>query len=49
LWGKNLTDVETQTRGFYFANDPRDLYANAINYTQKAAPRTVGISTVLEF
>ncbi len=49
VWGKNLTDVETQTRGFYFANDPRDFYANAQNYTQKGAPRTVGMSAVLEF
>ena len=48
LWGKNLTDKETQTRGFYFGNDPRDFYESH-GYTQKGAPRTVGVSAILDF
>ena len=52
LWGKNLTDELVETRGFYFSNDfgndPRKFYA-AEPYTQKGAPRTVGISASYAF
>ncbi len=52
LWGKNLTDEGVETRGFYFShdfgNDPRKFYAPE-PYTQKGAPRTIGLSASLEF
>lgn len=52
LWAKNLTDATVETRGFYFShdfgNDPRKFYA-AEPYSQKGAPRTVGVSASLSF
>ena len=52
VWGKNLTDEEVQTRGFYFSNDfgndPREFYAPE-TYTQLGAPRTFGINGTYRF
>lgn len=42
LWAKNIFDKDYSTRGFYFANEPPDW--NDKLYTQKGAPRTVGIT-----
>ncbi|MFL0797069.1 MAG: TonB-dependent receptor [Cellvibrionaceae bacterium] len=49
LWGKNLTDEEYGTRGFYFANDPREFYATEVNYIQLGDPRTVGVTATYSF
>ncbi len=43
LWGRNLTDERYETRGFGFANDPRDNYATG-GYQQLGEPRVVGLS-----
>ncbi len=43
LWGRNLTDTDYEVRGFYFANDPRDFYADDEAYTQLGDPRTFGL------
>lgn len=43
LSAKNIFDKETQVRGFYFGNDPRDWY-EAHNYVQLGAPSTVNLS-----
>lgn len=49
LWGRNLTDEGYEVRGFYFANDPRDFYAEAEAYTQLGDPRTFGLSATYSF
>ena len=41
LWGRNLLDKEYQTRGFGFANDPRDFYSSG-GYYQLGEPRVIG-------
>ncbi|OZB04275.1 MAG: hypothetical protein B7X54_08255, partial [Idiomarina sp. 34-48-12] len=43
LWGRNLTDEDYATRGFYFGNDPRDEY-QPTTYVQWGEPRRVGIT-----
>ncbi|WP_105101717.1 TonB-dependent receptor [Microbulbifer pacificus] len=47
LWGRNLTDEEVYTRGFYFSNqfgnNPANGYAPE-GYYQLGEPRTAGIS-----
>ena len=47
LWGRNLTDENIETRGFYFSNEfgnnPSNGYAPE-TYTQFGEPRLVGIS-----
>ena len=43
LWGRNLTDADYHVRGFFFGNDPRDLYTPRV-FTQLGAPRQVGLS-----
>ncbi len=52
VWVKNITDEQTETRGFYFShdfgNDPRKLYAPE-PYTQKGAPQTFGASVSYTF
>lgn len=48
LWGRNLTDEDIQTRGFFFGNDPRLIY-DARGYTQLAEPRRVGIGFSRDF
>lgn len=49
LWGRNLTDRDYATRGFYFANDPRDFYETEENYVQLGAPRTWGVTATWNF
>ncbi|UTF59253.1 TonB-dependent receptor [Gilvimarinus sp. DA14] len=49
LWGRNLTDEDTQTRGFgAFGNDPRKGYATE-PYYQFGEPRVVGLSGTYRF
>lgn len=43
VWGRNLTDEDVLTRGFFFGNDPRDGYAPK-GYTQLGEPRRYGVS-----
>jgi Outer membrane receptor proteins, mostly Fe transport len=43
LWGRNLTNEDYATRGFYFGNDPRDEY-QPTTYVQWGEPRRVGIT-----
>lgn len=49
LWGKNLTDKEYATRGFYWANTPADDWSNTKLYTQKGNPRTFGLTVSYDF
>jgi len=42
LWGRNLTDQNYQTRGFFFGNEPPDFPAT--RYTKFGDPRTYGIT-----
>ena len=49
LWGRNLTDKDYATRGFYFANDPRDLYESEQAYVQLGDPRTYGVTVTYQF
>jgi len=52
LWGRNLTDEDVQTRGFFFSNDfgnnPGNGYAPE-PYYQYAEPRIFGVSASIEF
>ncbi len=48
LWGRNLTNEDVQTRGFYFGNDPRKFYANEAYY-QYAEPRSFGVEARYSF
>jgi iron complex outermembrane recepter protein len=48
LWGRNLTDQDTHTRGYFFGNDPRIDYAPRL-YTQLGEPRRVGFSVTRSF
>ena len=52
LWGRNLTDEDVETRGFYFSNEggnnPSNGYA-AEAYTQFGEPRLVGLSVTFEW
>lgn len=49
LWGRNLTDKDYATRGFYFANDPRDLFESEQAYVQLGDPRTYGLTVTYQF
>lgn len=42
LFGRNLTDVEQEVRGFHFGNDPRDGYSNE-RWVQYGEPRLIGV------
>ncbi len=42
-WGRNLTDKDYDVRGFFFGNDPRSLYEDAL-YTQLGDPRRYGVT-----
>jgi outer membrane receptor protein involved in Fe transport len=48
LYGRNLTDEEYATRGFGFANDPRDFYTS-VGYIQLGEPRLLGIEAQINF
>lgn len=48
LWGRNLTDQDYQTRGFYFGNDPRKFYASEAYY-QYGEPRVFGLEARYSF
>src|SRR5690606_18850941 len=42
-WGRNFTDKDYATRGFYFGNDPRKEYIPE-TYVQLGEPRRIGIT-----
>ena len=48
LYGRNLTDVDYEVRGFGFANDPRDEYT-AFGHVQYGDPLTYGIEAKYAF
>ncbi|WP_371379236.1 TonB-dependent receptor [Thalassotalea aquiviva] len=48
LWGKNITDNDYATRGYYFGNDPRIGY-DSQNYIQLGAPAEYGLTFNLNF
>ena len=48
VWGRNLTDEDYQTRGFYFANTPADYPTNHAYY-QFGEPRIYGVSASYTF
>ena len=52
LWGRNLSDEDYATRGFYFSNqfgnNPANGYAPE-TYVQYGEPRVVGISASYTF
>jgi outer membrane receptor protein involved in Fe transport len=48
VFARNLTDEEYATRGFGFANDPRDEYSS-VGYIQLGEPRTYGIRGTYNF
>lgn len=48
LWGRNITDEDYKTRGFYFGNDPRDGYTSK-NYYQLGAPAEFGVTFDYDF
>jgi outer membrane receptor protein involved in Fe transport len=41
-WGRNVTDEDYYVRGFFFGNDPRDLYEAKL-YTQLGEPARYGV------
>ncbi len=47
-WGRNLTDVDTEVRGFYFGNNPLKGWINEAYY-QYGEPRTFGVTAQLRF
>ena len=49
LWVRNITDEEYQTRGFFFANNPGNHYAEEELYTQQGDPRTFGVTLSYDF
>jgi len=61
LWARNLTDTEYDVRGYYFGIDPSLEYDSSNNadnygpgydagtYTQKGAPRTVGLTVAWDY
>ncbi|TVV44519.1 TonB-dependent receptor [Thalassolituus sp. C2-1] len=48
VYGRNLTGVNYETRGFGFANDPRDEYT-AFGHVQYGDPMTYGIEAKYSF
>lgn len=48
LWGRNLTDADYETRGYFFGNDPRDGYTGK-DYTQLGEPLRYGLTLNLDF
>ncbi|NIB44015.1 TonB-dependent receptor [Pseudomaricurvus alkylphenolicus] len=50
LWGRNLTDEDYQTRGFYFDNTPPNYDgSNTRTYHQLGEPRVFGVSASYSF
>jgi len=47
LWSRNLMDTEYDVRGFHFGNDPTTWVP--ATYTQKGAPRTVGLTVAWDY
>jgi outer membrane receptor protein involved in Fe transport len=47
LWGRNLGDEDYTVRGFYFGNDPRDLYTER-GFFQLGEPRRYGVTFTWE-
>ncbi|KGJ98382.1 TonB-dependent receptor [Thalassotalea sp. ND16A] len=47
-WGRNISDEDYQTRGFFFGNDPRDGYT-AKGYYQLGAPAEFGVTFHYQF
>jgi len=43
VWGRNLTDVDYRTRGFFFGNDPRDGFTPR-GFFQWGEPQRVGVT-----
>lgn len=48
IWGRNLTNVEYATRGFFFGIDPRTGYSPDL-YTQQGEPRTLGVTLTYDY
>lgn len=48
FWGRNLSNVNYQTRGFFFGNDPRNGYTSQLYY-QLGEPRNFGFEFNLSF
>lgn len=48
LWGRNLTDEEYATRGFFFGNDPSIGYEPR-TYVQYGDPRVAGLSVTWDY
>lgn len=48
LWGRNLTDEDYFVRGFFFGNDPRDIYT-ARSFTQLGEPARIGLSVSMNW
>ena len=47
LWGRNLGDEDYTVRGYYFGNDPRDLYTER-GFFQLGEPRRYGVTFTWE-
>jgi len=48
FWGRNVTDKDYATRGFFFGNNPSTGYTPTL-YTQKGTPRTFGLTVAYDF
>ncbi len=48
LWGRNLTDEDYATRGFFFSNDPRLGFPEQL-FVQRGDPRQVGATLKVKF
>ncbi len=48
LWGRNLTDEDTEVRGFYFGNNPLNGWQTEA-YTQLGEPFTWGVTIRTDF
>ena len=46
---RNLRDADYAVQGLYFANDPRDGFANNKLYTQAGEPRNFGATVRYNF
>ena len=47
VWGRNLGDKDYTVRGYYFGNDPRDLYTER-GFFQLGEPRRYGVTFTWE-